>query len=566
MALEGIYLGRYRLQQQLGSGGMGEVYLADDTRIKRRVAVKVVRNDSPMYRASENVQKSTQLFEREMHAIASLDHPAILPLFDYGEQDVNGATLTYMVMPYRPEGSLYQWVRDRDEHDLLPSLEVARLISQAAGALQHAHSQGIVHQDVKPDNFLLRIRPEQPSQPDLLLADFGVARSLLVTSHTSQTIRGTLTYMAPEQWDGHPVFATDQYALAIMAYELLVGQPPFDGAPGQIMYKHMHVPPEPPSRLNPALPPGVDAVLLRALAKQPEDRFPSVFDFAQALQKSLQASASGRLPWLMPNKGSDEDNAAPVRLALMEHSTPTIAISGGGAAQRQDAVTPVPYRRFQPAQDFSTRKMTLIFLAALVLLVGGAGWAYAFTLSHPLGKLDLFAAPDHAATQTAVARSLHNISATQTAVTQRDVTGTAQAQTHLNATATAVTQQHIAATATAVAVSQLLQADKTSFQNLDGCSTMGFGLANCPITLTNRSNNDVHWVATSNLPNYLGSINSEDGDNNQGTVGAQNSQMVNATVALRCGFGNGGQTSKSARFTIQGPHNAIDITITWQCQ
>src|SRR5690348_10135840 len=134
MALEGIYLGRYRLQQQLGSGGMGEVYLADDTRIKRRVAVKVVRNDSPMYRASENLQKSTRLFEREMHAIASLDHPAILPLFDYGEQEVNGVTLTYMVMPYRPEGSLYQWVRDRDEHDLLPPSEVARFILQAAGA------------------------------------------------------------------------------------------------------------------------------------------------------------------------------------------------------------------------------------------------------------------------------------------------------------------------------------------------------------------------------------------------------------------------------------------------
>ncbi|GHO83544.1 serine/threonine protein kinase [Dictyobacter formicarum] len=564
MSLEGIYLGRYRLQQQLGSGGMGEVYLADDTRIKRRVAVKVVRNDTPMYRASENAQKSTQLFEREMHAIAGLDHPAILPLFDYGEQEVNGATLTYMVMPYRPEGSLYQWVRERDDHDLLPPSEVARFISQAAGALQHAHSQGIVHQDVKPDNFLLRIRPEQPSQPDLLLADFGVARSLLVTSHTSQTIRGTLTYMAPEQWDGHPVFATDQYALAIMAYELLVGQPPFEGAPGQIMYKHMHVPPDPPSRLNPALPPGVDAVLLRALAKQPEDRFPSVSDFARAFQKSLQASASGKLPWLTPDRWSDEDNVAPVRLALMDHSTPTVAITGGRVAQQQDAVTPLPYRRFQPAQDFSTRKMTLIFLVALVLLVGGAGWAYAFTFSHPMGGLNIFASTDHAATQTAVARSLHNISATQTAVAQRDATSTAVAQSHLNATATAVTRQHVAATATAVAISQLLQADRTSFQNLDGCSIMGFDLATCPITLINRSNNNVHWVATSNLPTYLGSINSEDGDNNQGTIGAQDSQLVNATVALRCGFGN--QSNKSAHFTIQGPQNTIQVTITWQCR
>ncbi|GCE22829.1 serine/threonine-protein kinase [Dictyobacter kobayashii] len=371
MSLDGMYLGRYHLLHVLGSGGMGEVYLADDTRIKRRVAVKVVRNDAPIYRAKENVQKSTQLFEREMHAIAALDHPAILPLFDYGEQEVNGDTLTYMVMPYRPEGSLYQWLRARDEDDPLSVEDVSRFISQAAEALQHAHNKGIVHQDVKPDNFLLRIRPEQPMLPDLLLADFGVARSLFVTSHTSQTIRGTLTYMAPEQWDGHPVFATDQYALAIMAYELLVGQPPFDGAPGQIMYKHMTLPPEPPSRLNSSIPPGIDAVLLRALAKQPEARFPSVAAFSQAFQQAWQASSSGKLPWLVSSAHlSEDDSLAPVHLALMEHSAPTIAIKGDRTPLPKDAVTPLPYQRFQPALDFSTRKMTLIFLFVLVLLVG----------------------------------------------------------------------------------------------------------------------------------------------------------------------------------------------------
>ncbi|GCE22828.1 hypothetical protein [Dictyobacter kobayashii] len=123
-----------------------------------------------------------------------------------------------------------------------------------------------------------------------------------------------------------------------------------------------------------------------------------------------------------------------------------------------------------------------------------------------MSNLHLFDPVNTSATQTAVVKSLNVISATQTAVARRDATGTAVAQSHLNATATAVAQQNVAATGTAVAISQSLQADRTSFQNLDGCSSLGFALASCPITLTNRSDNDVHWTATSNLPSYLGRL------------------------------------------------------------
>ena len=158
---------------------------------------------------------------------------------------------------------------------------------QAADALQHAHEHHIIHQDVKPSNFLIRSR-SGTNLPDLLLMDFGIAKITTTTATASQSIRGTPTFMAPEQWEGHPQPATDQYALAIMAYLLLTGHTPFSGSMGQIMREHLLIKPQPPSRLNPTLPPTLDAVILRALAKQPDRRFPSILAFAHAFQQALQ--------------------------------------------------------------------------------------------------------------------------------------------------------------------------------------------------------------------------------------------------------------------------------------
>ena len=126
-------------------------------------------------------------------------------------------------MPYRAEGSLSDWLRQHGQAGLLSPQDVAHFVGQAASALQHAHDRQIIHQDVKPSNFLLRQRQETPTRSDLLLADFGIACFSTATASASQSIRGTPTYMAPEQWEGHPVPATDQYALAVMVYELLTG-------------------------------------------------------------------------------------------------------------------------------------------------------------------------------------------------------------------------------------------------------------------------------------------------------------------------------------------------------
>jgi serine/threonine protein kinase len=292
-------LGRYRLLKLIAKGGMGEIYLAEDPSINRQVAIKVIRSEIAPLTGEGGSSDNARLFEREARAIAMLDHPYILPLYDYGEQKQGGTVLTYLVMPYRPEGSLATWLEQRPQGHPLPLEDCASIIIQAASALQYTHDHQIIHQDVKPSNFLIRLNREHPERPDIQISDFGIARLSNMTSGASQNIRGTPGYMSPEQWEGSPVPASDQYALAAMAYELVTGSQPFKGNPMQMMYAHVNTPPQVPSSLVPGLPPALDAVLLRGLAKRPANRFPTIQAFAQAFQQAvLSASAA---PVQQPN-------------------------------------------------------------------------------------------------------------------------------------------------------------------------------------------------------------------------------------------------------------------------
>jgi serine/threonine protein kinase len=324
MLLEGVQLGRYRLLHLLGSGGMGEVYVGEDTHIYRQVAIKVIRAEAAPYPNSEAARESARLFQREVRAIAMLDHPHILPLFDYGEENMKGTTLTYMVMPFRAEGSLSTWLQQRGGSQLIPPQEVAHCIRQAAAALSYAHSHKIIHQDVKPSNFLVRNNEEDPNLPDLLLADFGIAKFTGASASMSQTSRGTPTYMAPEQWSGQPVAASDQYALAITAYQLLTGSLPFQGRQEQVMYMHFNTQPKPPSTLNPRIPQDIDTVILRALSKNPEERFPSISAFANAFQQALPTPGSSiTVQAPQPSPSSDEDIRATLAISQAEAQTGT---------------------------------------------------------------------------------------------------------------------------------------------------------------------------------------------------------------------------------------------------
>jgi serine/threonine protein kinase len=283
MLLEGMQLGRYRLLRVIGSGGMGDVYHAEDTTMARYVAMKVVRTEQ----AQVDI---TRLFQREMKAISRLNHRHILPIYDFGEQSVNGLTLAYMVMPFLAEGSLADWLKRQHGVCLLAPQEAAVVVQQAAEALHYAHGNGLIHQDVKLSNFLVRNPATAARDLDLLLADFGIVRFTTATATSSQSVRGTPAYMAPEQWEGRPVPATDQYALATMAYQLLTGNTPFQGRLEQVMHQHLMTQPRPPSMLDARIPPALDAVLLHALEKKPAARFPTIIDFARAFQQALQSS------------------------------------------------------------------------------------------------------------------------------------------------------------------------------------------------------------------------------------------------------------------------------------
>ncbi len=261
--------GRYRVERELGHGGMATVYLAHDLRHDRLVAIKVLRPELAAVLGPER-------FLREIQLTARLDHPSILSLIDSG---VDGGRLWY-VMPYVEGGSL----RDRLRREVQLGVEEAvRIAREIAGALHHAHASGIVHRDVKPENVLL-------SGERVLVADFGLAKALLTADSGKLTetglALGTPAYMSPEQaaGDGHLDGRADTYALGCVLYELLIGQPPFTGPTAQVILARQAVDPVPSLRtVRSTVPPSVEAAIVRALAKVPADRFATAGEFAQAL-------------------------------------------------------------------------------------------------------------------------------------------------------------------------------------------------------------------------------------------------------------------------------------------
>jgi beta-lactam-binding protein with PASTA domain/predicted Ser/Thr protein kinase len=264
--------GRYRVLRRLGSGGMADVYLAEDQQLGRQVALKL------LYRhLAEDVQ-FVERFRREASSAAGLQHPNIVGIFDRGEWDGT----YYIAMEYVEGRTLKDIVRERGP---APSEAAVDVVLQILRALRYAHQRGIVHRDIKPQNVLIdedgRVR----------VTDFGIARAGASDMTETGSIMGTAQYLSPEQAQGRAVDArSDLYSTGIVLYELLTGRLPFDAeSPVAVALKQVSEPPLPPRELDPAIPPALEAVVLRALEKDPARRFADADEFIEALHAARAA-------------------------------------------------------------------------------------------------------------------------------------------------------------------------------------------------------------------------------------------------------------------------------------
>jgi serine/threonine protein kinase len=275
-------LGRYHILEQLCEGGMAIVYKAYDTRLERDVAIKMIRKGAF---PADHLERMLRRFEREAKALARLSHPNIIKILDYGEYEGS----PYLVMEYFPGGTLKQKLGKP-----LPWQEAIQLLLPIAEALDYAHDQNMVHRDVKPANILLT----QRGQP--MLSDFGIAKLLdLEETHeltgTSVAV-GTPEYMAPEQANAKTVdHRADIYSLGIVLYEMVTGRKPFVAdTPMAVLIMHARDPLPNPKKFVPDLPNGLEKALLKALAKQPADRYQSMEEFVSALKGLLAGKSASR--------------------------------------------------------------------------------------------------------------------------------------------------------------------------------------------------------------------------------------------------------------------------------
>ncbi|MDB5413332.1 MAG: putative serine/threonine protein kinase, partial [Rubritepida sp.] len=278
MALETV--GKYEIRGRLGAGAMGTVMDAFDPVIERRSALKIVRK--PEAGDAEGAE-SLARFKREAKAAGRLNHPNIVAVYDYGEDGENAWIAMELV-----EGGTLKETLDRGER--FPLAQTVRVMEEMLAALDYSHKRGVVHRDIKPANIMLT------GDGSVKIADFGIARIENSSMTQVGTVMGTPSYMAPEQLRGEPVDArADIWASGVMLYQLLTGEKPFEGGFSAMQHKAIHTEPTPPSVLSVTAPRAFDAVISKALAKRPEDRFATAGAFAEAI-KTAQTAPAAPLP------------------------------------------------------------------------------------------------------------------------------------------------------------------------------------------------------------------------------------------------------------------------------
>ncbi len=344
-------LGKYEIRSVLGRGSMGTVYLGWDPLISRRVAIKTVRlPDGEDSEAREQLAR----FQQEAQAAGRLQHPNIVGVFDYAEVE----ELAYIVMEFVDGRTLKSMLDD----GATPSVDVAgRLMDGLLKGLGYSHSQGVIHRDIKPANVIVT------PAGDVKIADFGIARIESSTMTQAGTIMGTPAYMSPEQFQGSTVDArTDIYSAGVVLFQLLTGKRPFEGSMATIMHAVMTARPPRPSEMSASISPALDAVVLQAMARAPEDRFPTAAAFADALRAALAAPV---LPAGLGDLGDDDGTV--VRPAVPQ------------AVPAQATKVPPAKPSASPAKPKSRLPLVLAGVAVVLVAGGAAFWTFSGSPSPP---------------------------------------------------------------------------------------------------------------------------------------------------------------------------------------
>lgn len=325
----GQQLGSYRLIRLLGQGGFAEVYLGQHVRLNSYAAAKVLN--------AQLAGSDAEGFQREAHTIARLLHPHIIRVFDYDIAE--GAP--FLIMDYAPNGTV---CNAHPKGTRVPIPQVASYVKQVAGALHYAHNEKVIHRDIKPENMLLGRNNE------VLLSDFGIA-TVTQTQQSSRSqltrdIVGTVAYMSPEQLQGKPQPASDQYSLGIVIYEWLTGERPFQGSFTEIAIQQVMASPRPLREKIPGIPPQLEEVIMIALAKEPHKRFANMQSFSNAFE---QASATGPSFRSMPTPipASPRDVSPPPVVEEVVTTGPTIPVFTGSSTPIN---TPIPRQSITPPQ------------------------------------------------------------------------------------------------------------------------------------------------------------------------------------------------------------------------